>query len=256
MPARRHATPASRETPALPEPSHAERARTLLSLGRTGALSTLSARRPGFPFGSVMPYAADDKGRPILLISAMAMHTQNLAADARASLLVTQLDGEGDPLGAARVTVMGEAKKVSKQDAERCRELYLSRHENARYWAGFSDFSLWRLETVEVYFIGGFGVMGWVSAEDYAAASPDPLAEAESRIITHMNADHADALLHIARQNGHAADAAKMIAVDRLGFRMRLTSGDRVFGARVNFPKEVRTLEEARQTFIDLSRRS
>ena len=87
----RHAGPPRRdESPAIPEPTYAERARTLAYLGRTGALATLSRKHPGYPFASVMPYALDEHGQPIVLISAMAMHTQNLQADPRASLLVTQ----------------------------------------------------------------------------------------------------------------------------------------------------------------------
>src|SRR5438874_3801226 len=97
---RKHAgTGPASDQPAVPEPAFAERARTLMCLGRIGSLSTLSRKQPGFPFGSVMPYGLDDRGRPIFLISTMAMHTQNLQA-ARASLLVTQDDTGGDPLGA------------------------------------------------------------------------------------------------------------------------------------------------------------
>ena len=99
----RHAgPPAGATAPAVPEPSYAERARTLAHLGRTGTLATLSRKHPGHPFASVMPYALDDRGRPLVLISSMAMHTQNLAGDARASLLVAQPTA-GDPLAAARL---------------------------------------------------------------------------------------------------------------------------------------------------------
>src|SRR5882757_8450211 len=90
-----------------PEPTYAEKARTLIHLGRVGALSTMSRKHPGWPFGSVMPYALDVTGRPIFLISSMAMHTQNLLQDAKASLLVMQ-EGATDPLGASRLTLMGE----------------------------------------------------------------------------------------------------------------------------------------------------
>src|ERR1039458_6628362 len=86
----KHAGPGPSDQPAVPEPSFAERVRTLVYLGRLGSLSTLSRKQPGFPFGSVMPYGLDEQGRPIFLISTMAMHTQNLKADPRASLLVTQ----------------------------------------------------------------------------------------------------------------------------------------------------------------------
>ncbi len=100
---RKHAgTGAVSDQPMVPEPSFAERARTLVYLGRIGSLSTLSRKQAGFPFGSVMPYGLDEHGRPIFLISTMAMHTQNLQADPRASLLVTQNDTGGDPLGAPR----------------------------------------------------------------------------------------------------------------------------------------------------------
>ena len=94
--------------PLIPEPSFAERARTLVHLRRVGSLSTHSRKQPGFPFGSVMPYALDDHANPVFLISTMAMHTQNLLADPRSSLLVTQPDAGGDPLGASRVTLAGE----------------------------------------------------------------------------------------------------------------------------------------------------
>jgi hypothetical protein len=77
------------------EPSFAERARTLVYLGHIGSISTLSRKQPGFPFGSVMPYSFDENGRPIFLISTLAMHTQNLQLDPRASLLVAQSDASG-----------------------------------------------------------------------------------------------------------------------------------------------------------------
>ena len=125
-PIRKHAGPGpASDQPAVPEPTFAERARTLMYLGRIGSLSTLSRKQPGFPFGSVMPYGLDDRGRPIFLISTMAMHTQNLQADPRASLLVTQDDAEGDPLGASRVTLVGNVLRIPEPEVAEARELYL-----------------------------------------------------------------------------------------------------------------------------------
>src|ERR1700676_2225331 len=114
--------------PAIPEPTYAERARTLLHLGRIGSLSTLSRKQLGFPFGSVMPYSLDEHGRAIFLISTMAMHTQNLKADVRASLLVTQPNAGGDPLGAARVTLLGNVLAVKEPELAQTRKLYLERY--------------------------------------------------------------------------------------------------------------------------------
>ena len=169
-----------------PEPSFAERARTLVHLGRIGSLSTLSRKQPGFPFGSVMPYASDGHGCPIFLISTMAMHTHNLLTDPRASLLVTQIEVSGDPLGASRVTLLGKVSAIERAEIAESRELYLARYENTKYWVDYEDFSFYRMEVVDVYYVGGFGVMGWVSAGDYQSARPDPLADAAAGIIEHM----------------------------------------------------------------------
>ena len=165
----RHAGPGPGGGPApTPEPSYAERARTLVRLARSGMLSTLSRRHPGYPFGSVMPYAPDSGGAPLLLISSMAMHTQNLEADPRASLLVTESGGTEDPLAAGRVTVMGRATRVADGGRPAARATYLDRHPEALQWVDFDDFAFWRLEVSDVYFVGGFGAMGWVEAADYA----------------------------------------------------------------------------------------
>src|SRR5581483_6146153 len=211
---------------AIPEPSFAERARTLLSVERIGSLSTLSRKQAGFPFGSIMPYALDDNGRPIFLISTMAMHTQNLKGDARASLLVSQPDASGDPLGASRVTVLGNVLPISEtSELANARKLYLARYENSRYWVDFEDFAFYRMEVVDVYYVGGFGVMGWVAAIDYTQAKPDPLAHSAPGILEHMNADHSDSLLLLARAFvGIEAQEATMVSVDRLGFNVRLKS--------------------------------
>src|SRR5271163_669075 len=102
--------------PQPPEPSHAERVRTLLSLASTATLSTVSRKHAGFPFGSLMPFALDAAGRPIFLISSMAMHTQNLMGDPRCSLFVAQAATDGDPLGAARATLVGDATRVPEAE--------------------------------------------------------------------------------------------------------------------------------------------
>src|SRR5205814_8805413 len=114
---RKHAGPGPASAqPPVPEPTFAERARTLIYLSRIGTLSTLSRKQPGFPFGSVMPFGLDNQGRPIFLISTMAMHTQNLQADSRASLLVTQHEASGDPLGESRVTLLGNVLLIPEPE--------------------------------------------------------------------------------------------------------------------------------------------
>jgi heme iron utilization protein len=243
------------ELPHLPEPSYAERVRTLLSQTTIGMVSTCSRRHEGFPFGSLMPFVLDPDGRPVFLISNMAVHTQNLKADPRASLFVTQADGDGDPLGLARVTLLGRVTPIPEGDLPAARELYIAAHNNSRYWVDFADFGFFRLEPIDIYYVGGFGVMGWVDAREYGSASPDPLATVAEGIISHMNADHVDAMIVLARAAaGIEASEAAMTAVDRLGFHLRLRTAEGMKGTRINFPSEVRTPDAARKTLIDMVR--
>jgi len=255
---RKHAGPGTAsDQPPVPEPTFAERARTLVYLGRMGSLSTLSRKQPGFPFGSVMPYGLDDHGRPILLISTMAMHTQNLQADPRASLLVTQEDTDGEPLGASRVTLVGNVLAISNTGLAEARKLYLERHPNSKYWVDFEDFSFYHMDVVDVYYVGGFGVMGWVSASEYEHSQPDLLADSAAEIIQHMNADHKDALVLLARHfAGIEPQEATMTAVDRLGFHVRLKTPDGMRGARIGFLKEVNNPAEARKILVEMVQRA
>jgi heme iron utilization protein len=248
---RRHAGGAS-DQPAVPEPSFAERARTLLHLSRIGSLSTLSRKQPGFPFGSVMPYGLDDRGRPVFLISTMAMHTQNLQSDPRASLLVTQAEA-GDPLGASRVTLVGNVLPVPEAEVAEARRLYLAAYENSKYWVDFEDFSFYRMTVMDIYYVGGFGVMGWVASSEYESAKIDPLADVAAGIIQHMNADHKDALVQLARVfAGIEAEEASMTAVDRLGFHVRLKTTDGMRSARIAFLREVNDSAQARKILVEM----
>ncbi len=202
-----------------------------------------------------MPYAPDAEGRPLLLISSMAVHTQNLSVDARASLLVPEPAWAGDPLAAARVTLMGTVGRLEDREQPAARATYLERHPNAAHWVDFDDFAFYRLAPVDVYYVGGFGVMDWVRAADYGSAGPDPLADVAPAIVEHMNGDHAQALLLLARVLGHVdAEAATMTAVDRLGFRLRVRTGERLHGLRLTFPREVRSAETARTVLIEMVR--
>ena len=251
----RHAGPSrASDAPPVPEPTYAERARTLAYLGRTGTLATISRKHPGHPFASVMPYALDDRGRPLLLISAMAMHTQNLVNDARASLLITQSGWTGDPLAAGRLTLMGDARPVTAADA---RAAYLARHERAKYWVDFDDFSFWRLDIIDLYYVGGFAAMDWLTPESYQEARPDPLADAAPGILEHMNRDHADALVAYARHfGGEPADEATMVAIDRLGFKLRVRAADRLYSVRLAFPTEVTTARQSREVLVAMAQQA
>jgi heme iron utilization protein len=254
LPTGKHAgSGAASNQPAVAEPTFAERARTLMYLGRVGSLSTLSRKQPGYPFGSVMPYGLDEHANPVFLISTMAMHTQNVQADPRSSLLVIQHDSTGDPLGASRFTLLGNILPVPEPQVAEARKLYLARYANSRYWVDFDDFSFYRMDVVDVYYVGGFGVMGWVSTSEYYSAQPDPLADAAAEIIQHMNTDHGDALVLLARVfAGIESQDVSMSSVDRLGFHVRLKTKDGTRNARIAFLREVTNPTEARKVLVEM----
>lgn len=238
----------------VPEPSLAEKARTLTELGGHSTLSTISRKHQGYPFGSVMPYGLTGNGEPIFLISSMAMHTRNLLNEPRATLLVTQ--ESTSPLGAGRISIMGEVRPLESEDeVSKVSSNYLTKNPEATNWVRFGDFNFFQMSLRDIYFVGGFGVMGWITPKEFREASPDPLAALANGIILHMNEDHHDALVAMVRfYCGIAATNAEMISLDRLGFKLRVTTEDGMKGARIAFPEPVTEPDGIRQVFIDLAK--
>jgi putative heme iron utilization protein len=248
------------ERPPAPEPSHAERSRTLVASANRGILSTLAVDPVGYPFGSVATYAIDDAGRPIVFVSTMAEHTRNAAADPRASLIVTEPFPEGsDPLAAGRVTLIGDLLEVRGEERAAVRDRYLAENPASAYYIDFGDFSFWRLEVRSLRYVGGYGRMSWVEAADYAVAVADPLAGLPAAgIIEHMNADHADSLVRFAQVFGGRPDTteAEMTAVDRYGFDVVASGSGGRAALRFGFDTPVATAAEIRPAMIRLVQRA
>jgi heme iron utilization protein len=247
--------------PAAPSPTHAERARTLLASVRTAALGTVALEPPGTPYTSFVTVAAEGADA-ILLISGLAEHTRNLRADPRASLLLVEPGAwaDAEALAAARVTLLGRASELTRDDAEAsgAAAAFLSAHPSAARFAGFRDFAWWRLSVEAVRYIGGFGRMSWVSREDFGLAAPDPLAPAVGGILAHMNEDHAETMVLYARAVGGIADAtaARMTGVDRLGFELAVTAASGPRPLRLGFTRPVATPDEVRRELVALARRA
>lgn len=236
-------------------PTHAERARTLAHSRTTGALATIARRPAGYPFGSVVTYALDEIGRPVLSLSDLAEHSKNLAHEARGSLLVTEEATEADTLAAGRVTLVGSLAEVPADQGLEARDRYIEVHSDS-YWVDFDDFRFYRLEVEAVRFVGGFGMMSWVRAEDYSRALPDPVAPAAPGIIRHLNNDHVEALVVYAQAFGGAPDAtfASAVGADRYGFDLLADTPQGRRALRVDFSEPVRDPDEVREASIALLR--
>lgn len=150
------------------EEPYSKQAQKLLRMEKHGILSTFykeEGKKP-YPYGSLMPYALDKSGRPIFLISDLALHTQNVDVTSEASLIVSKPDKNGSIFNGSRVTLLGEVKKVPDSDNKYVRDIYLKVHEEAKDWVDFGDFSFYRMEVKDVYFIGGFGEIDWLDSKE------------------------------------------------------------------------------------------
>lgn len=228
-------------------PDDAERSRTLLAAARTGMLATLG--EGGYPFGSVVAPAVDEQGRPLLLLSDLAVHSHNLKGDPRASLMVTE-PGTGDPLDLARVTVIGPVTEVAEPERDAAVAAYQAVHPGGL--GTDHGFRIYRLDVQSVRFVGGFARMSWVDAAAYIEAEPDPLLPHIAGIVEHMNDDHGSAMVLYCQVFGDrpATTSAHMTGIDRHGFDMFAVDEAGEHRVRLSFAVDVTTPTQARQALV------
>ncbi len=226
----------------------AKSAHRLVRRALKAALATLD-RETGHPYASLVTVATKPDGTPILLISKLALHTQNLAADPRASLLFDGTGGTGDPLAGGRVTVIG---RIEPDPGPATRARFLARQEAARGYADFPDFSFYALRPERAHYIGGFGRIVDLTPADILAdlTGAEALIAAEADIVAHMNADHAGALEAYATELlGAPGGDWRMTGIDPEGCDIVCGEDSR----RVLFDVRVTSPGEARQELVRLA---
>jgi hypothetical protein len=219
-----------------------EAARCLFLKESFGVLSTISVDVPGYPFGSVTPYCADADCQPLIYISHIAQHTRNILADSRVSLTVVESSGDADVQAQGRLTCIANARRVQPDDL-RVRDRYFRYFPSARQYDQTHDFEFFRLELVRLRFIGGFGQIFWVEAQEFTTPNPFSATQ-EARIIDHMNNDHREAL------RSYAGIDAEMTGIDRDGFDLD-RDGHKI---RISFEAPVHNTEEARQALVAMAK--
>lgn len=233
------------------EPTAAEAARGIIRASLKAALATIE-QSTGFPYASLVTVGFGPDGAPVLLLSELALHTRNLKADAKASLLFDASDGAGDPLAGGRVTVIGQVERMPETDAGPLKARFLARHPAAEIYAGFADFALWRMQVERAHFVGGFGRIVDLTGEKIVddLTGGEALVAAEAAIVAHMNEDHSDAIqLYAARLARAPAGRWRMSGLDPTGFD--LVADDRA--VRLSFARRVTTPEEARRELVQMA---
>lgn len=227
-------------------------AKGLLRTARAGSLATLD-RNTGHPFASLVNVATDVDGSPLILVSRLSTHTANLEKDGRASLLLAST-GKGDPLAHPRLTIVGAFVPVPRGAAEepRVRRRFLARHPKSALYAGFGDFSFWRLAAVSAHLNGGFARAADLKAADVILDLGDAgsLVEAEEGAVAHMNDDHAEAVrLYATRLLGAEEGKWRLTGLDPEGLDLAL--GDATL--RLPFPQRVTDPQALRQAVVNLA---
>ena len=250
-------TTATTRPPAAPDAgfSPARIARGLVRARDRAALSTVgrgsgAPDSAGWPHGSLVLTAAGADAAPLLLLSDLAEHTRNIAADSRVSLLYEAEPDADDPMAGTRAAVLGRAEPGG---AEPDLRRFLARHPGAADYAGFADFRIWRVAVARAHVVAGFGRIGWAEGPETAGPRHPALEAAEAGIVEHMNADHADAVqLCAAVLLGLGGEGWRMTGCDPEGCDLRL--GGRV--ARLAFDNPAAGPGAARAELVRLARRA
>ncbi|PPD71822.1 hypothetical protein GOBAR_DD31279 [Gossypium barbadense] len=218
--------------------SPVEEIRTVLDQSTRGMLSTFSQKHEGYPSASMVDFACDANGSPILAVSRLAVHTKDLLANFKCSLLVARDPEDRTDLV---ITLHGDAIAVSEKDQAAIRTAYLAKHPNA-FWVDFADFQFMRIEPKVVRYLSGVATAllgsGEFSREEYQDSKVDPIAQFSKPVASHMNKDHAeDTKVIVQFATSIPVDNAYMLDLDSLGFNVKAGYQGNTFKLRVPFPR-------------------
>ncbi len=211
-------------------------AKSLLRRSRQGALATLMAGS-GDPYCSLVNLASHPDGSPILLISRLAIHTKNILADSRVSLMLDER-APGDPLEGARIMLSGRAEQAADDEVETARRRYLAAHPSAEDFVSFKDFSFYRIRPSGTHLVAGFGRIVDLAPERFLTdlGGAEDLLASEAGAVAHMNEDHRDAMnLYATKLLGAADGDWRCTGCDPEGIDMQMEQ----IGLRLDFPDRV-----------------
>ncbi|XP_022718887.1 uncharacterized protein LOC111277044 isoform X1 [Durio zibethinus] len=241
-----------------------EEIRTLLDQSTRGMLSTFSQKHEGYPSGSAVDFACDANGSPILAVSTMAVHTKDLLANPKCSLLVVRDPEDRTDLV---ITLHGDAIAVSEKDQAAVRTAYLAKHPNA-FWiensaytsimkVDFGDFQFMHIEPKVVRYVSGVATAllgsGEFSKEEYQDSKVDPIAQFSKPVASHMNKDHAeDTKVIVQFATSIPVDYAYMLDLDSLGFNVKAGYQGNTFKLRIPFPRRAENRKDVKTLIVEM----
>jgi len=218
-----------------------------------GVLATHSQEHAGYPSGSMVDFACDQDGSPILAVSSLAVHSKNLSGNPKCSLLIAK---DPEDRTDTVITVYGDAVPVSDEQKDSVRSAYLRRHPDA-FWVDFSDFSFLHIKPKAVRYVSGVATAllgsGEFSPTEYKEAKVDPISQFSTPITSHMNKDHADdTKLIVQHSTTVKVDFAYMLDVDSLGFNVKAGYDGSVLKLRIPFPRQAQDRKDVKTLIVEM----
>ncbi|XP_025803784.1 uncharacterized protein LOC112882842 isoform X1 [Panicum hallii] len=241
--------------------SPVEEIRTILDRSVRGVLATHSQEHAGYPSGSMVDFACDQDGSPILAVSSLAVHSKNLSGNPKCSLVVAK---DPEDRTDTVITVYGDAVPVSDEQKDLVRSAYLRRHPDA-FWVDFGDFSFLHIKPKAVRYVSGVATAllgsGEFSPAEYKEAKVDPISQFSTPITSHMNKDHTDDTKLIVQYSTTVkmknaklfqVDFAYMLDVDSLGFNVKAGYDGSVLKLRIPFPRQAQDRKDVKTLIVEM----
>jgi len=230
-------------------------ARDFITMNKNAVLSTTSVDKPGYPFGSIVPYDIDSQARIIIQVADISQHYKNLTADNRGSIIVTDQFGSHDPQAYARATVLADFSTVPNDEFEEVGWSYKGRFPESLERERAHGFLYLRGVPTDIRWIGGFGEIGWISALNYSDAAADPLSYVALDIIDHMNADHEEAMKTLISAKSDIDLKGKKVVMTNIrstDFTLQVMNGTSSERVTLDFPEPVSDATKARAALISM----
>lgn len=225
-------------------------ARNLLRSREEAILSTHSLSKSGYPFGSVTTFLADEIGQPIIYISDLAQHTQNIHGNPKVSIIINKT-GKKDINAGARLTILGDAKPIDESEFDSISQAFWTRFPSSKGYQNTHDFEFFRIHVKHLRYIGGFGKIHWLPVDQFMLEKIDWSVDSA---IEHMNQDHVDAMQAIVR--GRTEKKPKQVVMTHIyqdGCVMQINKHKNLFFA---FEQPVKTPEEVRQQLVAMTQKA
>lgn len=233
--------------------------RNFICFNRDAVLSTISQSQQGFPFGSLVPYDISTDGSIIIYVSLIAEHYKNLTVDSRGSITVIEPFATQHRQASARATILANFNLVPESELPGVQRAYELRFPKSVNYEIQHNFVFLRGIPIKIRWIGGFGDIAWIKADDFFKASADPLAYIGLGIVEHMNDDHMDALRDLVKAFS-AFDPGQyqiqMVDITSTDFCIALKGHGKLEKLKINFPQPIQNAEEARKEIIELLKRA